>query len=108
LNSFSKPRDREEGWDSYYSIANRKLSYFSAEVIIIMNSLRFSYEEIFYEWQSLQGQWQSLSQVWLDSMRDSFEREFWSVIDDTTRSTLKEFEDFSEIIERAYREIPQC
>jgi hypothetical protein len=73
-----------------------------------MNNLKLPYEQIFHEWQSLQGQWQSLSQIWLDSTRDTFEREFWLIIDDSTRSTLKELEDFSEITELAYREIPQC
>ena len=73
-----------------------------------MNSLKQSFEQIQNEWRSLQNQWQATSQLWNDVMYENFEREYWLNFEQTTQATLQEIGNFAEIIEKAYREIPEC
>jgi hypothetical protein len=73
-----------------------------------MNNLRHAYQQVHNEWRSLQRQWQGTCEVWNDAIRDNFEREHWLNFEHITHATLKEIENLSDVIAKAYREIPRC
>lgn len=70
-----------------------------------MSNLRTSQEKINYEWIKLQTQWQKTSELWNDSEKFRFQKEFWQEYEPIIRATMKQLERLDQVIDQAKREV---
>ena len=70
-----------------------------------MYQLTSELERIENECRILQSQWKSTSQVWNDSIKQQFEKEFWCEIEKLIPAYMRKLEETENLISRAYREL---
>ena len=68
-----------------------------------MGTLDGELERMKNEWRMLKGQWKETSELWNDSMKERFEKEFWQEFERQIQLFLKEFEKTTESIPKACR-----
>ena len=68
-----------------------------------MGTLDGELERMKNEWRMLKGQWKETSELWNDSMKERFEKEFWQEFERQIQLFLKEFEKTTESILKACR-----
>lgn len=70
-----------------------------------MYQLTSELEHIKNECRILQSQWKSTSQVWNDSIKQQFEKEFWNEIEKLIPAYIRKLEETENLILKAYREL---
>jgi hypothetical protein len=70
-----------------------------------MSALHEVQERLNDSWSVLAGQWQVAREVWLDAVRDDFERSYWQEIEETTLVTVAALRRLAEVIESARRRL---
>jgi hypothetical protein len=70
-----------------------------------MGTLVETEERLANSWSVLQGQWQSTRDVWLDAVRDEFERMYWEDIEATIRVAATEFRRLVQTIESVRKQL---
>lgn len=70
-----------------------------------MSNLKTNKDNIYSEWSKLQAQWQKTSDLWNDSEKFRFQKEFWQEYEPIIRATINQLERLDQVIDQAKREV---
>ncbi len=71
-----------------------------------MNSLRASKEDLANSLGQLATNWNSAKDIWNDTARQDFEKEYWTEFEKTTATSIDKLQELIDTLAQAEREIP--
>lgn len=64
-----------------------------------MSTTRMAQEQLTAAWHELQHEWGDACELWADSVRERFARDYWEPTDVTLGAALRELENLTETVE---------
>lgn len=70
-----------------------------------MSNLNSTQADLQASWRRLDQRWEETKVVWNDPVRRRFEQEYWTPLENQTRTTLKEMERLAQVIAQVRRSV---